>query len=100
MSTFGEILKDKFINGFIVALILGLGTVNAINNIGGSVLDHLLKVESAPWNWKIFYGQLILYLMLVMAAVFLRWCSKLSTHPPQPTRHPSHPTEAQPEHRY
>lgn len=33
MSTLREILSDKFINGFIVALVFSLGTINFISNI-------------------------------------------------------------------
>ncbi len=72
MATLREILQDRFINGFIVALVLGINTVNLINNVGGLVLDHVLKVATTPWNWKIFYGQLILYAMAIIAAVLIR----------------------------
>lgn len=72
MSTLGEILEDKFINGFIVAIILGISTINLVNTVGGLVLDHVFGVATSPWNWKIFYGQLILYLMAIMAAVLIR----------------------------
>ena len=79
MSTLREILKDKLVNGFIVALVFGIGTINFINNIGGLVLDQVFKVATTPWNWKIFYGQTILYGVAIMVAVFLRWCSKITT---------------------
>lgn len=72
MTTLGEILQDKFINGFIVALILGIGTINLINSVGGLILDQVFKVATSPWNWKIFYGQLILYAMAIAAAVLIR----------------------------
>ena len=72
MTTLGEILQDKFINGFIVALVFGIGTINLVNNVGGLILDQVFKVATTPWNWKIFYGQLILYAMATMAAVLIR----------------------------
>lgn len=72
MITLREILEDKFINGFIVALILGIGTINFINTVGGLVLDHVLKVATTTWNWKIFYGQLILYGLAIIVAMLIR----------------------------
>jgi NADP-dependent 3-hydroxy acid dehydrogenase YdfG len=72
MNTLREILKDKFINAFIVALVFGIGTIDFINNAGGMVLDHVFGVATTTWNWKIFYGQLVLYGMTIIAAVFLR----------------------------
>lgn len=72
MTTLREILQDKFINGFIVALVFGIGTINFINNVGGLILDQVFKVATTPWNWKIFYGQLILYAMAIIAAVLIR----------------------------
>ena len=72
MTTLGEILQDKFINGFIVALVFGIGTINLVNNVGGLILDQVFKVATTPWNWKIFYGQLILYAMAIVAAVLIR----------------------------
>lgn len=72
MTTLREILQDKFINGFIVALILGISTINFVNTLGGLVLDQVFKVATGPWNWKIFYGQLILYGLAVITAVLIR----------------------------
>lgn len=72
MRTLQEILKDKLVNGFIVALVLGIGTLNLINSVGGLVLDQIFKVATTPWNWKIFYGQLILYAAAIIAAVLIR----------------------------
>lgn len=72
MNTLREILQDKFINGFIVALILGIGTINFINNVGGMVLDHIFRVATSAWNWKIFYGQLILYGLAIITAALIR----------------------------
>jgi len=78
MNTLREILKNKFINGFIVALVFGIGTVDFVKNVGGMVLDHVFGVATTSWNWKIFYGQVILYLATIISAVFLRWCSKIT----------------------
>lgn len=72
MATLREILEDKFINGFTIALILGISTINLINNVGGMVLDHVFQVATTPWNWKIFYGQLILYALALITAVLIR----------------------------
>lgn len=72
MSTLREILQDKFINGFIVALILGISTINFVSNVGGLILDQVFKVATTPWNWKIFYGQLILYTLATITAVLIR----------------------------
>lgn len=72
MATLREILGDKFINGFIVALIFGIGTINFVNNVGGMILDQVFKVATTPWNWKIFYGQLILYGLAIIVSVLIR----------------------------
>ena len=72
MSTLREILQDKFINGFMVALVFGISTITLINNVGGMILDQVFKVATAPWNWKIFYGQLILYAAAIITAVLIR----------------------------
>lgn len=72
MNTLHEIMHDKLINGFLVALILGISTINSINNIGGMILDHVLGVATTPWNWKIFYGQITLYATAIIAAVLIR----------------------------
>lgn len=72
MNALREILQDKFINGFIVALVFGIGTINFINTVGGLVLDHVFQVATSAWNWKIFYGQLILYGLAIIAAVLIR----------------------------
>ena len=72
MFALREILQDKFINGFIVALILGISTINFVNNIGGLILDQVFKVATNPWNWKIFWGQLILYALAIIAAILIR----------------------------
>jgi len=72
MNTLREILKDRYINGFIVAFVLGISTINFINNAAGMVLDHVLKVATTLWNWKIFYGQLILYGLAIIVEVLIR----------------------------
>lgn len=72
MSTLNEMLRDKMINGFIVALVFGFGTINLINNLGGMVLDHVFGVATSPWSWKIFWGQVVLYILAIIAAILIR----------------------------
>lgn len=72
MTVLREILQDKIVNGFIVAVVIGIATINLIGNVGGMILDHVFGVATSPWNWKIFYGQLILYFMAIIAAALIR----------------------------
>lgn len=72
MKILREILQDRMVNSFIVGLVLGFGTINFVNNIGGMILDHIFRVATSVWNWKIFYGQLILYGMAIIIAMSIR----------------------------
>ena len=72
MSTLREILQDKLINGFIVALVFGLGTINFISNVGGMIIDRIFQLGDTAWNWKIFYARLSMYALTVIVAILIR----------------------------
>ena len=79
MNILREILKDRMINGFIVALIIGISTINFVNNAIGTALDHIYKIATAPWSWKVFWGQVTLYLISIIVAMFIKSRSQ-NTH--------------------
>lgn len=72
MNTVREILSDKLINGFIVALIIGIGTINFTSNVGGMIIDRLFQFPDATWDWKTFNARLTLYGVTVIVAILIR----------------------------
>ena len=76
MSAFTKILKDKSTNNLIVAFMIATATVNFVYFVGQQVIAPITQSGGPTWSWDIFWPQLIIWVIVILVAVFISTFAK------------------------
>lgn len=67
MNEFNKMLKNQTVNNFATAFIFGGATISFFSSVGSTLFGSLFS-NGATWEWKTFFTELAVYVLLVVIA--------------------------------
>lgn len=75
MEGFNKMLKNERVNNLTTAVIFGFATFGFFSSVGTMIFGDLFDT-GATWAWKVFWTELVVYLVLIFVAWWVNSMSK------------------------